>query len=113
VRKTVALLLLVFALTSAGKALTAPAPVPGGSGGAAGSGYEVRDVRYALSPADPTRIAGVTFELRPAGARSARVRLSASGRWYACSASAGRATCAVPGGERLAAASVLEVAALS
>ena len=113
VRKTVALLLLVFALTSAGKALTAPAPIAGGSGAATVSGYEVSDVRYALSPADPSRIASVSFALRPAGARSARVRLATSGRWYACSASAGRATCAVPGGEPLAAASLLEVAALS
>ena len=60
------------ALTSAGKALTAPAPIAGGSGAATVSGYEVSDVRYALSPADPSRIASVSFALHRRGPLCAR-----------------------------------------
>jgi len=111
-RKTVALLLLVFALTSAGKALTAPAPDPRSSGAAAVSGYAVADVHYALSAADPSRIGAVSFTLHPARASTVRIRFAAGGEWHACAAAASRTTCELPGGELLAAADRLEVTAL-
>lgn len=99
-RRTLALLLLVFALTSAGKALTTPAP-------ATASGSEATGVRYRLSTADPTRIAAVTFALRTP-ASSVAVRLSAGGPWHSCSVAARRATC--PVGEPLAGAERFELA---
>lgn len=110
-RKTVALLILVFALTNAGKALTAPAPDPRGSGAAAISGYAVADVHYALSAADPSGFGAVSFTLSPAGASIVRIRLAAGGEWQACSAAVIRTTCELPGGELLAAADLLEVTA--
>ena len=111
-RKTVALLLLVFALASAGRALTAPAPDPRSSGAAAVSGYAVADVHYALSAADPSRIGAVSFTLHPARASTVRIRFAAGGEWHACAAAASRTTCELPGGELLAAADRLEVTAL-
>lgn len=111
-RKTVALLLLVFALTSAGKALTTPVPDPRGGDAAAVSGYAVADVHYALSAADPSRIGTLSFTLRPAGASTVQIRLAGGGEWHACRVFGGRVTCELPGGEPLAAADRLEVAAL-
>jgi len=112
-RATVALLLLlVFALTSAGKALTAPAADPRGGGAAAVSGYAVADVHYTLSAANPSRIGAFSFALRPAGASTVQIRLAGSGEWHACRVFAGRATCELPGGEPLAGADRLEVASI-
>lgn len=107
-RATLVTFLLALAAGGlAGPALTGPAP----GAAVAVSGYEVADVDYTLSGADPAALAAVSFSLRPAGARTAQVRLTAGGAWHGCAVTGGRATCSLPAGVTLAAAERLEIAA--
>ena len=88
------ILLAAVVALAPGKAFTASKWRPAGLASAAASGYEVRDLRYALVRQDPARVEAVSFTLAPTSARRVHVRFgSSAGLWYPCEVETGRATC--------------------
>ena len=75
-------------LVLAGPSLFAPAAAGGGY-----TSFTAEHIGYLADPGDASRIAAVTFDLRPAGATAARVQLAPGGTWFACTVRDGAATC--------------------
>jgi hypothetical protein len=79
-----------------------------GQGSGAISGYNVRNIHYALDTTDPSTLTGVTFTLAPDTATTVKARID-SGAWVACTGGASPWSCPVTGDTSDAAS--LEVAA--
>lgn len=105
-----ALLFTAFFAMATGHVFTAQAaPGPVGFGGSVGN-YAVSNVAYRFDTADPTRLGGVSFDLN-APARSAQVTVG--GATATCSVSGTHADCTFSEPPLIAAATSLQVAALS
>ncbi|MDX6469041.1 MAG: hypothetical protein QOF75_844 [Gaiellaceae bacterium] len=79
----------------------------GGEGRGTVSGVTVSSVQWQLGAGDG--LAGVSFRISPAGARTVRVRVSAGSVWTPCAVSGGAASCPLPSGTTVAEADSLAV----
>jgi hypothetical protein len=93
--RPVLFLCAVGIVAAAAPALAAHAPDPGGAATATVSGYRASDVSYTLDARSPGSVAGVSFLLAPATARTVRVR--AAGAWATCRTGSGRTRCTFGG----------------
>lgn len=105
---------LLLALAAVVAAVVTPAYAssqsgPAGAGSGAVSGFTVSGIDWQLGAGDA--LAGVTFRLSPASARTARVRVTARGPWSSCSVAGGTVSCRLPAGTSIADAAALAVVA--
>ena len=73
------------------------------------SASDVSGVEYALSKTKPGMVDSVSFTLKPAGAKTVLVRLSADDAGHTCTKRAGRVTCSLGAGYSAEAVTLLDV----